>query len=280
MSNPIEKATKLTLIFINLLFVAVGICGMAVGSWVLLYREKVRTLTLLDAATKDLGLLQNAAVLLIVSGLVLFCLGFMGCCATFHKKTCLQAVYIGLVLICCILTICACAVAFLFRNQVEDDLLSHLQTKLKTEYQGFSTSKVDFSQALDYAQVEFSCCGIQGKEDFKQALNWTVRNSAVVPLSCCVQRDRDQFLDDNFYTVADIRCPQYPNSTNSHISTPCYKELKEWMEEEVTLMGGVAIAAIVLQLLAILFILAFMRQRPKNTDMYYRDQTDAFETSD
>ena len=28
---------------------------------------------------------------------------------------------------------------------------------------------------------------------------------------------------------------------------PCYKELKNWMEEEVTIVGGVAIAAIVLQ---------------------------------
>ena len=28
---------------------------------------------------------------------------------------------------------------------------------------------------------------------------------------------------------------------------PCYNELKSWMEEEVTIVGGIAIAAIVLQ---------------------------------
>ncbi|XP_076457260.1 tetraspanin-18B-like [Babylonia areolata] len=271
MASIAVKATKLTLVFINLLFVAVGICGMAMGTWVLLYRERVRPLVMMDVATNDLGLLQKAAALLITSGLVLFFLGFVGCCAVHRKQRCLHVLYIGLVVLCCVLTISACAVAFVFRDQVEDDLLSHLQTKLKTEYQGFSTSTIDFSQALDYTQVKFQCCGIQSEEDFQHAVNWTVRNSSKVPLSCCRQNDRDAFLDDNFYTIADTRCPQFPNSTNSFVETPCYGTLKAWLEEEAYMLGGVAIAAILLQILAVLVMLALMCLGPKQNNMLYRD---------
>ena len=38
--------------------------------------------------------------------------------------------------------------------KVEEKLLDHLTVKLKTEYEGYTTSTIDFSQAWDYAQVE------------------------------------------------------------------------------------------------------------------------------
>ena len=56
----------------------------------LIYREQVKELTLLDVATNDLGLLQNSAILLITSGFALFVLGILGCCAASKEQRCLR----------------------------------------------------------------------------------------------------------------------------------------------------------------------------------------------
>ncbi|KAK7091950.1 tetraspanin-18B-like [Littorina saxatilis] len=270
MSEKGASPTQLTLIFINLLFVVAGIASMAVGGWVLIYREEVRVLTLIDVATNDLGLLQNAAILLVTSGIVIFVLGFMGCRATFRDQKCYRVVYIGLVLLCCVITVVACVLAFVYRDQVEDKLLTHLEKKLKTEYQGFTSSKVDFSQALDYAQVDFGCCGVQSHKDYEEAMSWTVRNSAVVPPTCCVMSDKEAYLDDRFITLEDTSCVTVPTATNSYIEKPCYNELKDWMEEQVTIVGGIAIGTIVLQLLSVLFLVAIMKKQGKDTDYLHR----------
>ena len=68
---------------------------MVLGGWILIYREEVRILTLLDVVTNDFGLLQNAAILAITAGLATLLLGIVGCMAAHGKQKCLY-VLVGL----------------------------------------------------------------------------------------------------------------------------------------------------------------------------------------
>lgn len=34
--------------------------------------------------------------------------------------------------------------------------------------------------------VQFQCCGVNSWQDYNLTTNWTVRSSAVVPLTCCI----------------------------------------------------------------------------------------------
>ncbi|KAK7464569.1 hypothetical protein BaRGS_00037879 [Batillaria attramentaria] len=248
-------ATKYTLVLINFLFVVLGIAAVTAGGWVLLQDEELRPLTFLGVVTNDLGMLQNAAILMITSGIIVFALGILGCCGAYRELKCMLGLYIGLIVLVIFVTVAACAVTFLYRDEVEEKLLDRLREGVVYEYQGFTSSERPFSTALDYAQIESS--------------NWTVRNSAVIPISCCVI-DKDAYEEGQFYIIQDRTCAQSPNSTNSHIDTPCYGKLKTWMEEQVHVMGGVVIAMIVLEVLAIVFAVLMIMPARKNTDYLYR----------
>nr|KAG5687357.1 hypothetical protein BaRGS_025363 [Batillaria attramentaria] len=105
---------------------------------------------------------------MITSGIIVFALGILGCCGAYRELKCMLGLYIGLIVLVIFVTVAACAVTFLYRDE------------------------------------------------------------------------------------------------------PCYGKLKTWMEEQVHVMGGVVIAMIVLEVLAIVFAVLMIMPARKNTDYLYR----------
>ena len=62
----------------------------------LIYREQVKSLTLLGDVANDLGLLQDGAILVVISGAAILALGIMGCFAVYrNKEVCLRSIVSG-----------------------------------------------------------------------------------------------------------------------------------------------------------------------------------------
>ncbi|PVD32543.1 hypothetical protein C0Q70_07983 [Pomacea canaliculata] len=175
-------------------------------------------LTFLRVVNNDVGMLQTAAIIIITSGFLVFGLGVVGCCGACKQTKCLLALYVGAVALALVLTLAATSVALAYRTVVAEELLAKLRDSLITRYQGYITSDDQFSRAMDFAQVEFQCCGVNSWQDYNLTTNWTVRSSAVVPLTCCIL-DRDAYRKENFYVLQDMACARSPNSTNSNIDT-------------------------------------------------------------
>ncbi|XP_025092715.1 tetraspanin-18-like [Pomacea canaliculata] len=216
-------------------------------------------------------MLQTAAIIIITSGFLVFGLGVVGCCGACKQTKCLLALYVGAVALALVLTLAATSVALAYRTVVAEELLAKLRDSLITRYQGYITSDDQFSRAMDFAQVEFQCCGVNSWQDYNLTTNWTVRSSAVVPLTCCIL-DRDAYRKENFYVLQDMACARSPNSTNSNIDTPCYGKIKEWIETQAYVIGGLGIAICVLQLAGMLLALCLMTSwKSKDSDYFYRD---------
>ena len=85
----------------------------------------------------------------------------------------------------------------LIRSLIENSLAEELEDRLRVE---FNTAGGEaFSRAVDLAQVTWSCCGINGPEDYNSSL-WRQdqkedgASGLVVPLSCCILNQPQSYL--------------------------------------------------------------------------------------
>ncbi|OWF47314.1 tetraspanin-18-like [Mizuhopecten yessoensis] len=219
------KCLKYLLFAFNLIICIVGLAAVILGIVSMVQDDTL--FNLLKLTFDQSTLVQSSSLIIIVTGVILFLLGFVGCCGAYKESVCMLIIYASIVLIIIIIEIAGIAVAAAFQSQVTNELKSGLKKHIAEDYDG-SGSKDTFTYFIDATQVQFDCCGVDSYMEFANATKWSRMNNTI-PLSCCVLKNKDDYADNPSNAVAvESTCQENPTATNSHIGKSCYMSIKDF----------------------------------------------------
>jgi len=191
------------------------------------------------------GTFSGAAILLIVVGVVIFIIGFFGCCGAYKENYCMTMTFAALLGIIFVLEIAAGIAAYVMRHQAEDFITKELNKNLP-KYE----SDEGVMKAWDLAQKDFKCCGVNNYTDWSGKLNKT--ND--VPDSCCKT------------ITKNCGAGQAKNPTKIY-TAPCVTAFKDWVLKNIYIIGGVGIGLAFVQVVGIILACCLARTIKKEYEV-------------
>ncbi|XP_035674532.1 CD151 antigen-like isoform X2 [Branchiostoma floridae] len=234
-SNTLGCLKVLLLIF-NFLFWCSGAAVLWLGIWIL--QTKTKYVALLNSATYP-----ACAWILIVAGVIICIIGFVGCCGAIREnKTCL-IVYFVFLLIIFLLEIIAGILAYVYQDQLRGELKGGLNSTMIMQYMAKGSEGI--TRATDVLQQDFRCCGVLNWRDWKAnspyfktgpAKNMTAPNSCCIsPSDGCAARDHPS----NIYHVG------------------CLDAIESYIRTYLFIIGAVGISMACLMILGLFCTLCF-----------------------
>ncbi|KAL2083247.1 hypothetical protein ACEWY4_021020 [Coilia grayii] len=161
---------KFFLIIYATIFWLIGGLILAIGIYAEVERQRYKTLE---------GVFLAPAIILIVLGVVMFIVSFIGVLASLRDNLCLLKVFLYMLSVCLILELLGGILALVFRNQTKDLLNKNIRKGMVNYY-----DDLDFKNIMDFVQRKFKCCGSEEFTDWK--VNMYHNCSAPGPLACGV----------------------------------------------------------------------------------------------
>ncbi|XP_068117486.1 CD151 antigen [Hyperolius riggenbachi] len=224
---------KYLLFTFNFFFWLAGLAVMAVGIWTLV--QKSDFISLLPSSTY-----AATAYILVVAGGIVMVTGILGCCATFKERKSLLKVYFILLLCIFILEILAGILAYIYYQQINDELKQSLKDTMTQKYQQPGEEKV--TSAVDKLQQEFKCCGSNNSLDWKDSV-WIrspAADSRLVPDSCC--------------KTVTPKCGARDHPSNIYkVEGGCITKLEAFIRSHLLIIGAVGLGIASVQLFGMIF---------------------------
>ncbi|XP_073230460.1 CD151 antigen-like [Porites lutea] len=230
---------KYLLFFFNFIFWLSGLALIVVGAVI-----KAKYGDFVEITTSSL---TTGPVFLIIIGVIVAIVGFLGCCGAYKENYCMVTTFAILLVIIFILEIAAGALAYAFKDKLE----GYVKEGLEKGVDKYATDKV-IQKAMDKAQKEFACCGVDNYTDYFKAGNGTV-----FPESCCKKG-----VTGCPTTVSDAK--KNPSKLNSK---GCLSELEKYLKDHIVVVGGVGIGIAFIQLIGIIFACCLMRSIKKEYEV-------------
>ncbi|XP_041472449.1 tetraspanin-9-like isoform X2 [Lytechinus variegatus] len=217
------RIVKILMFIFNFIFFVAGIVVLAVGIYVNVvdgdFAQILPSLPYLSAGN-----------LLIACGVIVLVVGFLGCCGAIKESPCMLLIFFFLLLLILILEIAAGALAFTYRNKVEEFVIKDLTTGLSQYNKSQSLTK-----AWDILQSDLQCCGVNTSDDW-QSPNITL--AGPFPDSCC---------KDGFEKDCAIRAGAVPWDVG------CQGKLTMKLRDNIYIVGAIGIAFGLIQVLGLVF---------------------------
>ncbi|XP_074521711.1 tetraspanin-15 [Halichoeres trimaculatus] len=161
---------KFTLFAYAIIWWLIGGFILGIGIYAEVERQRYKTLE---------GVFLAPAVVLIVLGIVMFIVSFIGVLASLRDNLTLLKVFMYTLAVGLILELLGGILALVFRNQTVDLFNRNIRRGIKNYY-----DDLDFKNIMDFVQVKFKCCGGQEYKDW--GVNMYHNCSAPGPLACGV----------------------------------------------------------------------------------------------
>ncbi|XP_072236144.1 CD151 antigen-like [Leuresthes tenuis] len=224
---------KYLLFTFNFLFWLAGGVVMAVGVWTLM--EKSDYISLLSSKTYAVS-----AYILVLAGAIVMVTGVLGCCATFKEQRSLLRVYFVLLLCIFLLEILAGVLAYIYYQQLNEELKQNLRETLIMKYSQDGHEHI--TEAVDKLQQEFKCCGSNSSSDWNESI-W-IRSSDAdrrrVPDSCCK-------------TLTDL-CGVRDHPSNIYkVEGGCISKLEKYILDHLKIIGAVGVGIACVQIFGMVF---------------------------
>ncbi|CDW55483.1 CD63 antigen [Trichuris trichiura] len=174
----------------------------------------------------------SAPIMFMVVGCIIAILGFFGCCGAIRENYCMTMTFAVLLGVIFILELAAGIASYVLRNDVEELLGERVKHGMENYNQ---TGSEGVTMAWDALQREFKCCGTNNYTD------WYHVKVGRVPKSCC-------------HIPAEECSPNSKeNDDTNHMAEyihteGCIDGLKDWVVNNVAVVGGVACGVAVVQL--------------------------------
>jgi len=247
------KIAKLLLFTINF---AVWICGgviMGVGIALAVDEELwSEWFAIVDGMGDELF---AAAIYMMISiGVLLFLVGFLGCCGVCKGNRCMLQTYIILVSILLAMELVGGILAIVFKDSLSEDIKTDMRKDIQEKYDGVNATD-GVSLGWNSMQLNLECCGAYNYTDYEGS-NWSNGKSEPVPITCCkgVQKK------DNYYTISDadkelcfVEADGTPKASYSRLyARGCYQGLDVWISEKSDIIIGVLIGLGAVQLFGLI----------------------------
>lgn len=161
---------KFLLCFYAIIFWLIGGCVLAIGIYAEVERQRYKTLE---------GVFLAPAIILILLGILMFVVSFIGVLASLRDNITLLKVFMYTLAVCLFLELLGGILALAFRNQTVDLVNRNIRRGIRNYY-----DDLDFKNIMDFVQKQFKCCGGQEYKDW--SVNMYHNCSAPGPLACGV----------------------------------------------------------------------------------------------
>ncbi|XP_067092456.1 tetraspanin-15 [Osmerus mordax] len=161
---------KFTLIAYAMVWWLIGAFVLAIGIYAEVERQRYKTLD---------GVFLAPAIILILLGVVMFLVSFIGMLAALRDNLLLLKVFMYTLTICLMLELLGGILALVFRNQTVNLLNKNIRKGMFNYY-----DDLDFKNLMDFVQRKFKCCGGMEHKDWE--VNMYHNCSAPGPLACGV----------------------------------------------------------------------------------------------
>ncbi|XP_019363277.1 PREDICTED: tetraspanin-15 [Gavialis gangeticus] len=223
----------------------IGAFVLAVGIYAEVERQKYKTLESAFLAP---------AIILILLGIVMFFVSFMGVLASLRDNLCLLQAFMYILGICLLIELIGGVVALIFRNHTIDFLNENIRRGIQNYY-----DDLDFKNIMDFVQKEFKCCG---GEDYK---DWTKNPyhdcSAPGPLACgvpytCCVRNKTDIIN----TMCGYKTIDKERLSIQHVIyiRGCTNAVLIWFVDNYSIMAGVLLGILLPQFLGVLLSLLYI----------------------
>jgi CD63 antigen len=218
------KCIKYILFVFNLIFYLAGIVLIVAGA---LVQTMFR-----DYFVFFGGQFNAAAILLIIVGVIVFFIGFFGCCGAYKENHCMLMTFTVLLGIVFILEVAAAIAAKILNNE----LRQLVRNKMNDAIVHYNTSG-KAGQVWNKTQETLHCCGSVNYTDWKN--NPGLLNTSSVPDSCCMTPSTD--------------CGKGALTDPSQIyQDGCANTLINWAEKNIIIIGVVALVLAFIQIVGII----------------------------
>ena len=222
------RCIKYLLCAVNALFVITGIMIISVGTTIFaVNKDFIRSPYLSHV---------SPATLLIVAGILVFMIAFLGCCGAVRESTCMVLVFAVSLSIVLVLELAAAITAFTLQNEIK----GFVAVNIKHTMQGYGSDN-ETTDAVDFLQSRLHCCGYNGYQDWQAIMQET---GIEFPKSCC----RGASFSD------DIACsPDSEEIISYPYVTGCISRLTDIVHRSALYIGTGAVAIALIQLTGIMF---------------------------
>lgn len=226
------QCIKYTMFVFNLLFFLMG-CGiLGLGIWLKVekgdYAEISSEYNFLTAANICIG-----------AGAIILIIAFFGCLGAIKEIPSLLLAFFVCLLIIFALEIAAGGIAYAKRGDIEDELSKEFKNAIKNEYFKDNDTDSGVYKAINLFQEDFKCCGFDNFTDWQNSVY--NRNTGSIPASCCIDQK-------------NALCQKStPSALANYYKIGCFEEVKEFLKDNLLLIGGFAIAFAVIQILGMVF---------------------------
>lgn len=229
----------------NIFLWLVGCAVLAVAIWV--WASRGTSMAVIPTYS-----FLSSSSLGIICGVLILCIGFLGCCGAFFENQCLLIGYFLLVLFVFALEVTAGTLGFVYKSRARDIVKEELAggirhdylTTVQLEKQNSSAPYYDadakgWSSSLDTMQTDLKCCGADNYTDWYDVRAWPGERR--VPESCCLKPQPG--------------CGAEGNVAQWH-QRGCIDEMDYWLTKHMYIMGitGVTVASV--QILAMVAAIA------------------------
>ncbi|XP_047443950.1 tetraspanin-33 isoform X2 [Mugil cephalus] len=210
---------------------------IAVGVYAKIAKEK----DVVDTLTVD------PALLLIITGSVMFLITFLGCFGALRNATCLLKLFLGIVTVVLVLQIAAGVVGYVFTDMVMERT-EKLMMKAIVRYR----EDQDLENAIDFIQKKFQCCGVETYRDWSQNVYFQCAdtNPSVeacgVPFSCCTGLQNQTVL--NTMCGYGAQTQDEASAAQLVFTVGCLERIVWWAKNNLLLVAGLTAGLLLLEI--------------------------------
>ncbi|KAM9618683.1 tetraspanin-15 isoform 1-T1 [Trichechus inunguis] len=212
----------------------IGALVLSVGIYAEVERQKYKTLESAFLAP---------AIILILLGVVMFIVSFIGVLASLRDNLCLLQSFMYILGICLIIELTGGVVALIFRNQTIDFLNDNIRRGIENYY-----DDLDFKNIMDFVQKQFKCCGA---EDYR---DWTKNQyhdcnapgplACGVPYTCCFRNTTEVVNTMCGYKTVD---KERLSVQNIIYVRGCTNAVLIWLMDNYAIMAGILLGILLPQ---------------------------------
>jgi len=238
--SEVSIVIKYFIFVFNVLFWLIGVGLLAVGLWAVAEKNAALNLSTLGES------FINPVLLLLISGSVIFVVGFFGCIGALRENVFVISVYIVCVGIVFIFLVIGAIILFAFRDWIKTELLVSPLKRTIVQYR----DDADLQNLVDWIQGEWSY------KDWEQNVYFNCSSPGVeacgVPFSCCRPNTDPNIVEVNYECGYNVLQDSIGNDPSKVIyTTGCINQGDAWFQLYMIPVAGVIVAVALIQIVGI-----------------------------
>lgn len=268
--DDVSPVLKFLVFFFNFVFWCTGNIFIVVGAWAFAEKHKYHEYDSGSSDDKSPKYLEafdvafDLTILIIFLGCIIFIIAFTGCVGALRENVCLLKIFCCMLGALFLVEVLFAILAFVFSKEIKSKVTNVLQVEGLLRYRDDD----DLRNLFDWTQKTFKCCGAgdNGYKDwsYNPYFNCSDDNPSMercsVPYSCCIQ---PKGIEETFInTMCGYKMQELtvPNAESFIYTSGCLPEVLSIAQQNLYVVGGVALGVALLQILGMFLAKALANQ--------------------